>query len=393
MPSTSSSAAPAGSMPVAGSPGLFNCPKGVLPASNPLLHGGTVAAGAPSQISNYRVPQYDAPSPSYVIDGVNYWWRQSYIPPSAGPEGSIPVGGSPGLFNCAAGVLPASDPLLHGGTVAAGAPSQISNYRVPQYDAPGPSYVINGVNYWWRESYSAPVVPPPPVTTTNNQWEFHFRNFDNEPHYFGAYHMGCGGAPWKMGRPNCWSCQPANNPGGGQGSVYVPADFVVHFGAWLQVIVDALKEVEDVAMAIVSEGEDEDAWVEAASDAFDLSQDIIKAQAASSGAELATLMANSQQALASSAQAIGQTPETIMQIAQSMGLGTSGWGFIAGDTYQKTITSDSDINEGYGWSLLQAPQINTPIAYLCNHAFINQGHLILYWNSQNINGFWTPHNE
>jgi hypothetical protein len=297
------------------------------------------------------------------------------------------------VFNCPNGVLPASQPLLHGGTVSAGAPSQISNYRVPQYDAPNPSYVIDGTNYWWRQSYTVSVAPPPPTAITDNQWEFHFRNFDNEAHYFGVYHLGCGGVPWKTGRPNCWECQPVNNPGGGSNSVYVPAGFVVHFGAWLQVIIDVLKEIEDLAVAIVSEGEDEAAWIDATSDAFDLSEDIVKAQAASSGAELSTLMAKSKQAFAASAQAIGQTPENITKIAQAMGLGT-GWGFIAGDAYQKMITSDnSEINEGYGWSLLQAPQIGKPIAYLCNHAFISQGHLIVYWSSQNINGFWTPHNE
>jgi hypothetical protein len=78
---SSSSDGPVGSIS-AGSPGVFNCPAGVLPASNPLVDGGTVSAGTPSQISNYRAPQYDAPDPSYVIDGVNYWWRASYSPPS-----------------------------------------------------------------------------------------------------------------------------------------------------------------------------------------------------------------------------------------------------------------------------------------------------------------------
>ncbi len=74
-------AAPAGCFPVAGSPGLFNCPAGVLPESNPLSDGRTrVPAGAASQISNYRVPQYDAPGPSYTLGGVNYWWREEYVP-------------------------------------------------------------------------------------------------------------------------------------------------------------------------------------------------------------------------------------------------------------------------------------------------------------------------
>lgn len=71
---------PVGSAPIEGNRGAFNCPAGVLPASNPLLNGTSVPAGTPSQISNYRLPLYDAPEPSYVIDGVNYWWREVYVP-------------------------------------------------------------------------------------------------------------------------------------------------------------------------------------------------------------------------------------------------------------------------------------------------------------------------
>ncbi len=138
-------------MPLTGVQGAFNCPAGVLPASNPLLNGVVIPAGVASQISNYRLPQYDAPDPSYVIDGATYWWRQLYTPASAGPVGSIPVVGSSGGFNCPAGLLPASNPLLKGVVIPAGAVAMISNFRFPNYDAPGPSYVIGGVNYWWRQ--------------------------------------------------------------------------------------------------------------------------------------------------------------------------------------------------------------------------------------------------
>jgi len=227
----------------------------------------------------------------------------------------------------------------------------------------------------------------------DNRWEFHFRNFDSEPHYFGVYHSGCGGAPWKMGRPNCWYCQPTNNPDGGDNSVYVPSDFIAHYGAWLQVIIDVIKEISDLAAAVASEGEDADAWVDAVSDAFQMEQDIVKAQLANSGVELETLMERSQAVLEASAQAIGQTAESITQIANNMGLG-SGWAFVAGDAYQKMITNDNDeINEGYGWSILKSEIIGQPITALCNHAFISEGHLILYWNSQDSTGFWVPHDD
>lgn len=145
------SSGPIGSMPLTGVAGAFNCPAGVLPASNPLLNGAVIPAGVASQISEYRLPQYDAPDPSYVIGGVPYWWRQLYTPPSAGPVGSIAVVGSAGLFNCPAGLLPASSPLSNGQVIPPGAIAMISNFRAPQYDAAGPSYVIGGTNYWWRQ--------------------------------------------------------------------------------------------------------------------------------------------------------------------------------------------------------------------------------------------------
>ncbi len=76
---TTDTSTPAGCFPVFGSPGLFNCPADVLPESSALLSGSKIPAGAASQISNYRVSQYDAVAASYVLGGVNYWWREEYV--------------------------------------------------------------------------------------------------------------------------------------------------------------------------------------------------------------------------------------------------------------------------------------------------------------------------
>jgi hypothetical protein len=50
------------------SAGMYWCPPGALPA--PYSGGGT-------QISNYRVPQYDPVAPQMNIEGVGYYFRQS----------------------------------------------------------------------------------------------------------------------------------------------------------------------------------------------------------------------------------------------------------------------------------------------------------------------------
>jgi hypothetical protein len=52
----------------------FTCTK--LPQSNILKNGNTIPANTPSLISNYRDGGYDSTTPSYIIEGKNYWWRQ-----------------------------------------------------------------------------------------------------------------------------------------------------------------------------------------------------------------------------------------------------------------------------------------------------------------------------
>lgn len=222
---------------------------------------------------------------------------------------------------------------------------------------------------------------------SDSNWQFHFRNFDNEAQWFGVYHMGCGEAPWHDGRPRCWSCEPNNNPGGGQNSVYVPSSWVVDFAQWFKVVLDGIEEIGDIAMVIVSEGEDADAWKDAVSTAFNIDQDAVTAALTNSNADIDTLIAKSKAAFAASAAAIGQTPEHITQIANEMGF--TSFGFIAGQTYQNLIHDDNDnINDGYGWTILRSSP-NGDVDHILNHAFIDQGHLIVYWNSQDVDGFWN----
>ena len=66
---------------------MFTCTN--LPQSNPLKSGGTAAANSNSLISGYKVDLYDAPTPSYTIEGKDYWWRQGGgCPPAPAPVSS-----------------------------------------------------------------------------------------------------------------------------------------------------------------------------------------------------------------------------------------------------------------------------------------------------------------
>jgi hypothetical protein len=218
-------------------------------------------------------------------------------------------------------------------------------------------------------------------------WEFHFRNFDTQAQWFGVYHEGCGGAPWHTGRPRCWDCTITNNPTGGDNSVYVPAGFVVDFEQWFKVILDGIEEVGDILMVVASEGEDVDAWKDAVSTAFNISTDAVTAALTNSNTDLATLMANSQNAFERSAASINRTTDEILQIGAEMGL--SGFGFIAGPTYQGMIFNDNDTyNDNAGWTMLRSDP-NGSVDHILNHAFIDQGHLVIYWNSQDSSGFWN----
>jgi hypothetical protein len=220
-------------------------------------------------------------------------------------------------------------------------------------------------------------------------WQFHFRNFDTIDQWFGVYHAGCVDIPWHDGSPRCWDVTINNNPMGGENSVYVPSSFVVNFDQWFKVILDGIKEITEIAMIIVTEGDDADAWKDAVSTAFDIGKDTVEAALTNSNADLNTLMANSEASFAAAAAAIGKTPDQIRQIGAKMGY--LNFGFIAGQTFQNMIHNDNeDINDGHGWSIFRAPSASASNDYMLNHAFIQEGHLIIYWNSDDITGFWNP---
>lgn len=224
---------------------------------------------------------------------------------------------------------------------------------------------------------------------SNKNWQFHFRNFDTTPQWFGVYHIGCGGAPWHEGVPRCWDCQPTNNPTGGEDSVYVPSDWVVDFDQWFKVILDGIKELEEITLIIVTEGEDADAWIDAVTTVFDIAEDTVKAALTNSNADINELIAKSKESLAKAASLIKKTPEEITQIANEMGL--THFGFLVDQSFQKYVYNDNDqTNNGHGWAILHAPP-SGHVNFKLNHAFVNQGHMVMYWNSGDLGGFWLPY--
>ncbi len=218
-------------------------------------------------------------------------------------------------------------------------------------------------------------------------WQFHFRNFNNANSWWGVYHLGCGGAPWHDGRPRCWEQVIPYNPTGGHDSVYVPSDWVVHFGNWFQVILDGLKLIADVGIFIASGGEDEDALTDALQDAFNVTEDVIKGVAEENQVNLGELAKQARASFAKTCASIGYTPAQISGLAQQMGLKPN-WVFIAGNTYQQQIRCNSKVVDDHGWTVLLADPADGDINWLANHAFIESGHIIQAYHPQMKNGLW-----
>jgi len=228
-----------------------------------------------------------------------------------------------------------------------------------------------------------------------SSWEFDFRNFDISEQWFGVYHAGCGGAPWHEERPNCWGAYVAGTTGTPTFPVvYAPSSWVVDFGAWLDVIIEGLEAIVRVAVFIGSDGEDMKALVKAFSDVFKVESAVIQAEIEGRKLSTENLQKALQENLKSACSAIEQTPESVGLIAQSMGLGSSGWGLITAADYQNRIHNDNTLNGGCGWTILRSPPSGTArVDYIANHAFIQNGHLIYAWNSDDLSGFWNPYSE
>lgn len=215
-------------------------------------------------------------------------------------------------------------------------------------------------------------------------WVFHFRNLDQNDAWFSVQHWGCGGTPWYDGRPKCWHCTIPNNPTGGHDSVYNPSDWVVGFDGWFRIIQDGLQMIADTASLIASEGTDAEAIEDVIKDSFDITQDTLNAVAGNYFAEHTDLATAVQQSATAAAQAVGTTPERIQQIAETLGLGPSGWVFVGGQAFVNLVHNDNRYNDNSGWSLIANPhnelghEIGNVIA---EHCFISGGQLIFAWDS------------
>ena len=218
--------------------------------------------------------------------------------------------------------------------------------------------------------------------------QFHFRNFTNREMWVGVYHMGCGGVPWQDGRPKCWEATIPHNPTGGSNSVYVPSDWVVDFTQWFELIVDGLKLIEDAAIYISSEGQNETALLHVLADIFNVTEDTIKAEAATKGVDLSSMAQDSLKAFEQTCANMDVAAERVIEIGNQLGLG-SNWMFIGGSSYDKNIRQNtSKFVDGQGWSVFEAETTSASVDRIANHAFINNGHVIQVIDDIVIDKFW-----
>jgi hypothetical protein len=217
--------------------------------------------------------------------------------------------------------------------------------------------------------------------------QFHFRNFDSNDQWFGVYHAGGALAPWHDGRPGVWKQTIPHNPLGGGDAVYVPSDFVVNFGAWFDVIIDGLTLVKDFGIFLATEGADEEELVEVIKDIFEVEKDVIIAAAKKRELNLGKLAKRSHESLQKAARAVELEAQDIKDLAKKMGL-KKHWAFIAGDTYQKKIHDDSDVVNGYGWSIFTSGVKDSSTLRIANHAFLESGHLIQFYSQEMHHKLW-----
>lgn len=221
-----------------------------------------------------------------------------------------------------------------------------------------------------------------------SEWVFHFRNIDETDTWFSVQHAGCGGTPYYNGRPKCWAKTIPHNPFGGHHSVYNPSNWVIGFGSWWNIIKDGLNLIKDTAAFIASEGENEQALNQALKDTFKLEMDIIKGVTDDYFATHTDLASMVTQSRKEAALAAATTPERIINLAEQLGLGRSGWVFVAGNPYMNLVHESNRMNDHHGWTLLANPHnhlkgIGNTMA---NHTFISGGQLHFAWSSS----AWGP---
>ncbi|GHO87410.1 thiol-activated cytolysin C-terminal domain-containing protein [Dictyobacter formicarum] len=84
----------------------------------------------------------------------------------------------------------------------------------------------------------------------SKQTSFTFINDLDQPVYVAVHHLGCGGTPWRDGKPKCWDMTLQPN----QSGTYPPSDWVVHFTTWATLIADGLLCIVTVAITIATAG-------------------------------------------------------------------------------------------------------------------------------------------
>lgn len=222
-------------------------------------------------------------------------------------------------------------------------------------------------------------------------WEFHFRNLTSTEQWFGVYHAGCAEAPWHTARPRCWQTNIWYNPTGGGDSVYPPSALVGDFGTILKDVSMTVDEMfVDFAILVGTEGTSLGSLISIMVEVYNLEEEIIQTVISSSNSEPEAVIAAAQQGFANACQQINQPQETVTQYAEKLGLGSSGWGFIAGPSYQKYIFKDNVSNDGFGWTVLRSDSGARSVEMIANAAFVQSGHLIYMYDSENWRGFWNP---
>lgn len=217
------------------------------------------------------------------------------------------------------------------------------------------------------------------------RWEFHFRNFNDDVAHVEVHHMGCGMTPWHDGRPGCWTKKIEHNPRGGNQSVYVPSDWVVHFSDWFNVISDGLKGLVNLGVFIGSGGTDAAALIKAMVNICKVPADVVKASVDElSEAEVKALLNGARASLASTCASVGVAPEEIISYAKQMNLG-SDWAFIAGKAYKHYI-HDKNKTAGGGWSVFH--KMHDRPMRIAHAAFIESGHMIMLIDEKVATTLW-----
>lgn len=81
--------------------------------------------------------------------------------------------------------------------------------------------------------------------------DIHVVNRTGHNLYVAAHHAGCGGTPWRGGRPKCWTKDPLKN---NETGIYVPDAWVTGFDGWLDIIIAAGTVALNVALIVGTDG-------------------------------------------------------------------------------------------------------------------------------------------